>query len=64
MGKHLKGSTGVSMEGRLFRRGDDKGKARHKRFIARQRRLSGTCKILFDRDTNTGALPPNLADKE
>jgi hypothetical protein len=62
MGKHLKGSTGVSMGGGRFGR-DKNWKARQERFLGRQQRLSGKCKVLFDRDTNTGALPPNLANK-
>jgi hypothetical protein len=63
MSKHLKGSTGDSMEGKFSKR-DDNSKARHRRFLAHQRRLSGKCEVLLDRDSNTGALPPNLADKE
>ena len=59
MSKHRKGKTGVSLNGWVSGRKSD-GKARQKRFLARQRRLSGKGKVLYDRDSGSGTIPPNL----
>jgi len=59
MGKHLKGSTGTSMGGRVSSRNSN-WKARQKRFLDRQRRLSGKCGVLYDRDSETGAIQQSL----
>jgi hypothetical protein len=57
--KHPKGSTGTSLGGRLEGKGRN-SQAREKRFIERQQRLSGKCKVIYDRESGEGAIPPNL----
>jgi hypothetical protein len=64
MSKHPKGKTGASLSGWVSGRKSN-WTARQKRLLARQRRLSGECKLLYDRDTGNGAIPPNLhGDKQ
>jgi hypothetical protein len=58
--KHPKGTTGASLGGRASHH-DSKWEARQKQFRAEHRRLSGPCKVLYDRDAGSGAIPPNLA---
>jgi hypothetical protein len=59
MGKHPKGKTGTSLSGWVSGRKSNSA-ARQKRLLARQRRLSGDCKLLYDRDSGKGAIPPGL----
>jgi hypothetical protein len=58
--EHPKGKTSASLGGRGSHH-DSEWEARQKQFRAEQRRLSGPCKVLYDRDTGSGAIPQNLA---
>jgi hypothetical protein len=58
-----KGSTGASLGGRPTG-GDSDWKGRQKRFRERQRRLSGDCTELYNRDSGKGTIPPNLGGSQ
>ena len=59
--KNPKGKTGASLGGWIEGRKSN-GNARQKRFVERQQRLSGECKLLYDRGSGEGAIPANLKD--
>jgi hypothetical protein len=63
MGKHRKGEIGTSMGGRPSSSSAN-WKAKQKRFLERQQRLSSKTTVVFDRDQKIGAIPENLREKE
>ena len=66
MCKHRKGEMGTSMGGWPAGSSGDwkKWKAKNKRFLERQQRLSSKATVVFDRGQTIEALPDNLKDKE